>query len=30
MKQLEQELFPVTDIHIGELNPTIGRRVFNQ
>ena len=29
-KQLEKELFPVEDLHIGELNPQIGRRIHNQ
>lgn len=27
MRQLEAELFPADQIHIGELNPIIGRRI---
>ena len=29
MRELERELFPVTDLHMGELNPQIGRRIHN-
>ena len=29
MRQLEAELFPADQIHIGELNPIIGRRIHN-
>ena len=27
---MEHELFPIEDVHMGELNPMIGRRIFNQ
>ena len=27
--QLEMELFPVEDLHIGEINPVLGQRIQN-
>ena len=30
MRELERELFPVKDLHMGELNPQIGRRIYHQ
>ena len=27
--QLEMELFPVEDLHIGEINPVIAQRIHN-
>jgi len=30
MHELEQELFPIEELHIGELNPIIGKRILQQ
>ena len=30
MRMAEQELFPIEDIHIGELNLQIGQRIHNE
>ena len=28
--EVERELFPIADLHMGEINPTLARRIFNQ
>ena len=30
MKKIDEELFPHDELHTGELNPIVGRRLFAQ
>ena len=29
MQEVDAQLFPVEELHVGELNPMIGRRIFS-